>query len=298
MWDKVLFVCTGNTCRSPMCASVASAKYGISADSRGLAADGSLISHNAVTALRERGFDADENRASLPLTAEDIADADLVVTVTPAHAKIIRDALPQFAEKIVPMPLPISDPFGGDLILYRAGLSDIEAALEMLFGADCSEDSRGRLSLQRYGLKIIDATPDMIDGIAALELRAFTVPWSKKTFESAFQSDKVSVFAALDGDTLAGFACLMCIAPDAELMNIAVDDAYRSQGIGSSLMDAVQERAASLGAEEIFLEVRESNAPARHLYEKYGFEVLGKRKGYYQKPVEDAILMKCTMRNE
>lgn len=136
MWDKVLFVCTGNTCRSPMCASVASAKYGIHADSRGLAADGSLISENAVLALRERGFDADSTRASLPLTAQDIADAELVVTVTPAHAKILRDALPQFAEKIVSMPLPISDPYGGDLSRYRACLSDIEAALGMLFGGE------------------------------------------------------------------------------------------------------------------------------------------------------------------
>ncbi len=134
MWDKVIFVCTGNTCRSPMCAAVAQKKYGANADSRGLAADGSLISENAAAALRERGYECDGNRASRPLTAQDVEDADLVVTVTPAHAQSIRSALPRFEKKIMPMPLPISDPYGGDLTVYRRCLSDIEAALDMLFG--------------------------------------------------------------------------------------------------------------------------------------------------------------------
>ncbi len=145
-------------------------------------------------------------------------------------------------------------------------------------------------------MKIIDASPDLLDEIAAMELRAFAVPWSKKTFEGAFAADTVTILAALEEDgTLMGYACLLVIPPDGELMNIAVDGCFRGRGAGSALMEAVLERAVLLGAEDVFLEVRESNAPARHLYEKYGFETIGRRKKYYQKPVEDAILMKRTM---
>lgn len=145
-------------------------------------------------------------------------------------------------------------------------------------------------------MRIFDASIDLLDEIAAMELRAFAVPWSKKTFEGAFAADTVTVLAALDEDgTLMGYACLLVIAPDGELMNIAVDSCFRGRGVGSALMEAVLERALLLGAEDIFLEVRDSNAPARHLYEKYGFETLGRRKKYYQKPVEDAILMKKSL---
>lgn len=146
-------------------------------------------------------------------------------------------------------------------------------------------------------MEIIDAGIDLLDAIAALEIRAFTVPWSRKTFEGAFASDNISIFAAVEGDVLLGFACLLCIGADGELLNIAVDEAYRGRGVGSALMDALMERAESRAVETVFLEVRESNAPARHLYGKYGFAEIGKRKRYYQKPEEDAVLMQCTMQN-
>lgn len=140
MSSKILFVCTGNTCRSPMCAAAARAKYGLDADSRGLAADGSTISANAVLALREAGIPADENRLSRPLTERDLADAEMIFTVTPSHAVLIREHLPAYADKVRPMPLPISDPYGGDLNRYRLCLGDILTALELLFGGN-HEDS-------------------------------------------------------------------------------------------------------------------------------------------------------------
>ncbi len=140
-------------------------------------------------------------------------------------------------------------------------------------------------------MKIIDAPVELLDEIAAMEVRAFAVPWSKKTFEGAFGAETVSILAAMDGDTLLGYACLLVIAPEGELMNIAVDDCYRGRGIGSALMEAVLDRAADRGADSVYLEVRDSNAPARHLYEKYGFDAVGRRRDYYRKPVEDAVVM-------
>lgn len=138
--EKIIFVCTGNTCRSPMCEAVARQLYNVSAESRGLSADGSPISENAVRALTEKEYWCDPGRRSCQLTAADVAEADRIVTVTPSHAQIIAGALPQFAEKIESLPISVSDPYGGDLSDYRQCLCGIEAALAMLFGGTDDEN--------------------------------------------------------------------------------------------------------------------------------------------------------------
>jgi ribosomal-protein-alanine N-acetyltransferase len=69
-----------------------------------------------------------------------------------------------------------------------------------------------------------------------------------------------------------------------ELLNVAVDPIARGRGVGRALVEA-------LPAGRIFLEVRESNAGARRLYERSGFAVVGRRRGYYQAPAEDGIVM-------
>ncbi len=140
-------------------------------------------------------------------------------------------------------------------------------------------------------MKITDASPVLLDKIAEMEIRSFAVPWSKQVFSAAFEAENITILAATEGDELLGYACLLVIAPEGELMNIAVDGEHRKSGIGSALMEAVIERASLSGAQSLFLEVRDSNAPARRLYEKYGFSAVGRRKNYYRKPVEDAILM-------
>lgn len=90
--------------------------------------------------------------------------------------------------------------------------------------------------------------------------------------------------AEIDG-AIAGFAVWRGVDVDEwELLNLAVDPAFRSRGIGRALIDM-------LPAGRVFLEVRESNAAARRLYEHCGFVTLGKRRKYYQHPAEDGIVM-------
>jgi len=79
-------------------------------------------------------------------------------------------------------------------------------------------------------------------------------------------------------------------AEDWELENIVVRAANQRMGYGALLLQALIERARIKGARTFRLEVRESNMPARRLYEKCGFRVKGLRRGYYQQPAEDAIL--------
>ena len=79
---------------------------------------------------------------------------------------------------------------------------------------------------------------------------------------------------------------------EGEITNVAVDEAYRGQHIGTRLMEQLLEEGWRGGLESIVLEVRVSNAPAIHLYEKMGFENLGVRKGFYDLPKEDAYIMR------
>jgi len=90
--------------------------------------------------------------------------------------------------------------------------------------------------------------------------------------------------AEIDG-AVAGFAVWRGVDVDEwELLNIAVDPAFRGRGVGRALIDA-------LPAGRVFLEVRESNAGARRLYEQCGFVAIGKRRRYYQHPAEDGIVL-------
>ena len=89
---------------------------------------------------------------------------------------------------------------------------------------------------------------------------------------------------------LAGFIVARHLAPEWELENIVVADSARRTGIGTRLLNALLAQAQETRSASIFLEVRESNAAARILYEKAGFQQTGCRKAYYSLPTEDAIL--------
>ncbi len=141
----ILFVCTGNTCRSPMCAALFNALFSenrtVHADSCGLFADGSPISANAVSALMNRGITPtgdNDYRAhiSKPVTEELMEQADMVVGITHRHAMELMFRYPAYATKIHVMPLDIADPYGGNLAAYEACLADIETSLSEAFPKD------------------------------------------------------------------------------------------------------------------------------------------------------------------
>jgi len=147
----VVFVCTGNTCRSPMAAALFNflqkseflQKFEKSGDRRfavsaGIAASGSPISQNAVLALEDRGVPStsDNNyrsHVSRMITEELMASADAVIGISGSHAMALMGAFPQYTSKIFAMPRDISDPFGGDVEDYIRCLSDIEAGLREAF---------------------------------------------------------------------------------------------------------------------------------------------------------------------
>ena len=91
-----------------------------------------------------------------------------------------------------------------------------------------------------------------------------------------------------------GFLVARHLAPEWELENIAVAPDARRSGLGTQLLSELLTRAKETNSESLFLEVRESNAAARALYEKAGFRQIGRRKAYYCDPAEDAILYNLT----
>jgi ribosomal-protein-alanine N-acetyltransferase len=97
-------------------------------------------------------------------------------------------------------------------------------------------------------------------------------------------------------DVLLGFLVAQHIASEWELENIVVSSAERRKGIGRRLLRALMDAASQSASESIFLEVRESNLPARRFYQKTGFQQAGVRKGYYRDPPEDAILYRLEVR--
>jgi len=92
-----------------------------------------------------------------------------------------------------------------------------------------------------------------------------------------------------------GFLIARCLASECEIENIVVDDRHKHRGIGTALVRRLLSEAEAAGATSIILEVRESNLPARRLYESIGFTSEGRRKSYYPDPIEDAILYRRSL---
>ena len=131
---------------------------------------------------------------------------------------------------------------------------------------------------------------DDLPQIIALEELCFSVPWTEEMLLAQLTDGHVFLAAVENGEVL-GYAGLQYVLDEGYISNVATSPARRREGIAGMLLSALKERAGELGLAFLTLEVRESNFPARRLYEKHGFSGVGRRKGYYDSPREDAILM-------
>lgn len=146
------------------------------------------------------------------------------------------------------------------------------------------------------GALIRSATTSDIDAVTAIERVAFGDPWSRNAFASLVANPAVMFQVAVAPAALAGVAVLGYVvawfaADEAEIGNIAVCPSARGRKLGARLLDVALGEAVRRGAATTYLEVRESNIAARRLYASRGFAVLGRRRGYYRHPVEDALVL-------
>lgn len=137
--------------------------------------------------------------------------------------------------------------------------------------------------------------PEDLPGVLDIERACFVAPWTRGMFEDTLGSPVARSFVVEGSGRILGYIVFYFAVSEMHIMNIATHPELKRRGIAQAVMSAVLGLARESRAKECFLEVRESNGPARGLYEKLGFEVVGRRKGYYRETGEDALVMKLSL---
>ncbi|MBM5811454.1 MAG: ribosomal-protein-alanine N-acetyltransferase [Gammaproteobacteria bacterium] len=132
--------------------------------------------------------------------------------------------------------------------------------------------------------------------VVALERASYAFPWNERIFDDCLRVGYHCLVVETAAG-LGGYAVLSTGAGEAHLLNLCVEQALRRGGIGRELLYAALERAQNVGVRDVFLEVRRSNTAAMALYQVFGFERIGVRRGYYQahEGREDAIVYRLEL---
>jgi len=138
---------------------------------------------------------------------------------------------------------------------------------------------------------IIKCGFDELKKIAEIESKCIPDGWSLKAFEDWFEEKKTVVFAAVCNGEMIGFANGSWVIDEGELLNIAVLEKYRRQGLAEILLKTLEDFFTEKDITVIYLEVREKNQSALSFYEKNGFIKNGFRKNYYRNPNDNGVLM-------
>lgn len=134
-----------------------------------------------------------------------------------------------------------------------------------------------------------------LDPVLKIEYAAFSHPWTRGIFLDGLKS--YEIWLMFEGSQQVGHGVVQVIIDEAHLLNITVKPESQGRGLGLRLLEHLMSRAYQLNARECFLELRDSNRSAYRLYERFGFNEIGRRRDYY--PVaggrEDALVMACTL---
>ncbi len=133
--------------------------------------------------------------------------------------------------------------------------------------------------------------------VARLEREIFSEPWSKESLLATLKMRETIFLVARENDRVAGYAICYTASDEADITNVAVAEEFRRSNYGMNLVAHLIIRGGKRGVKRFYLEVRQSNEAAKKMYDKLGFTKLGIRKNYYDKPVEDAVLMGYVLRS-
>jgi ribosomal-protein-alanine N-acetyltransferase len=140
-----------------------------------------------------------------------------------------------------------------------------------------------------------DMTVEDLPAVLVIERASFPNPWTGPLFlQELHVAFSRIILARRPGGAVAGYLCRWLVADEVHVLNVAVDPSLRGRGLGAALLREALREARDEAAIAVTLEVRRSNAPARRLYESFGFEEVGVRSNYYGRG-EDALILRVAL---
>ena len=153
-----------------------------------------------------------------------------------------------------------------------------------------------RTTVASVTARVISAVAEHLAAIAAIERACFSDPWSEDAFRTLLDSEYAIVLvAADDAGAVLGYSAAIRALDEGEILNVAVAAGARRHGIGGLLLDSALDSLRASDVRKVYLEVRESNEPAKTLYRSRGFSPLSIRREYYRRPVESALILRLDL---
>lgn len=277
---KIMFICSGNTCRSPLAEGLFK-KYlkennitDIDVGSAGVGAfAGDGVSINSILVANNRGVDISSHRAR-NINPEHILTTDLFFCMSDSHKQVLSRHCNE--EKIVV--LNVADPYGRPIEAYEECAKQLESQFPAI------------LERIQNAVSIREMTEEDIKEIAELEKECFSEPWSENSLRDELANETARFYVLRDSEKLLGYIGANNICNEVYITNVAVNSKCRGKGYGEILVKHLIKQSEAERAFFITLEVRKSNENAIKLYEKCGLKLIGERKNFYSKPTEDALI--------
>jgi ribosomal-protein-alanine N-acetyltransferase len=148
--------------------------------------------------------------------------------------------------------------------------------------------------------QISGLTRERLDAVLGIEAVSFQYPWSRPLFEQELSAANALSYVVIgaDGRSILAYMCLRVVLNEMHVLKIAVAPPWRRRGLGAALMQWCVQLARQQGLDQVWLEVRRSNAAAQLFYHELDFQIVGTRPRYYTDTGEDALILMRTISKE